>query len=116
MALVLKVLLVFGLILLINIPFGYWRANTRRFSWQWILGVHVPVPIAIGLRLLLLGWMWLLVPVFVAAYSIGQFIGGRLRRLLAKPGTEQTSNLAMDLYKLVHPATHYAVVASDEKD
>ena len=104
MALLPRILLVFGLILLINIPFGYWRANSRRFSWQWILGVHVPVPIAIGLRVLLFGWMWLLVPVFVAAYSLGQLIGGWLRRVLAREGTQLSSNLFADLFRMLSPA------------
>ncbi len=95
-----KILLLLGLIFLINVPFGYWRANSKRFSWQWILAVHIPVPIAIGLRLLLLGWMWLLVPAFVAAYSIGQFAGGKLRLRLAKYGIPLSSNLVIDLVRL----------------
>ena len=100
MTLLLKILLVFVSILLINVHFGYWRANSRRFSWQWILAVHIPVPIAIGLRLLLLGWVWLLVPAFIAAYTIGQFVGGRLRRRLARHGIPLSSNLVSDLVRM----------------
>ena len=70
-------------IFLINIVFGYWRANTRRFSILWALAIHVPVPIAILLRVELLGWNWALVPLFVLAFFAGQFTGGWIRRRLA---------------------------------
>ena len=96
-----RILLIFVAILIINIPFGYWRVNTRRFSWQWILAIHVPVPIAIGLRLAFLGWNWALIPLFVAAFSIGQFTGGRLRRRLTNKGAELSSNLASDLIRVM---------------
>ncbi len=43
--------LVAGIIYIVNLPFGFWRAFTRKFSWQWILAIHVPVIIAISLRL-----------------------------------------------------------------
>lgn len=49
-------------IFVINIFFGYWRANTRKLSLQWIAAIHVPVPIAIDKRFLLLGWDWVLIP------------------------------------------------------
>jgi hypothetical protein len=103
MNILLKISLLLVAIILINIPFGYWRANSPRFSWQWIMAVHVPVPIAIGLRLMFLGWIWLLVPAFVAAYSLGQFVGGRLRPQLAKQGTQLSSCLMSDLVKTMRP-------------
>ena len=34
-------------ILLLNLPFGYWRAGVARFSRGWFLAVHVPVPFVI---------------------------------------------------------------------
>ena len=41
----------------INVPFGFWREGTCRFSLRWWLAVHLPVPAVVGLRLLLkLGW------------------------------------------------------------
>jgi hypothetical protein len=70
-------------IFLINIIFGYWRANTRRFTLFWALAIHVPVVIAIILRVELLGWNWALVPIFVVAFFAGQFSGGWIRRKLA---------------------------------
>ena len=89
-------------ILLINIIFGYWRANTRKFSPQWIMAIHVPVPIAIGLRFLLLGWNWALLPVFVADFAAGQFTGGWIRKKFAKQERVPLSSwLIGDIFKLV---------------
>ena len=79
-----KLALVLAAIILINLFFGYWRSNTKKLSLQWIMAVHIPVPVAIGLRFAFFGWSWLLLPAFVGAYTLGQFTGGRLRRLLAK--------------------------------
>lgn len=68
-------------VLLINIPFGFWRDSSRRFSLSWILAVHVPVPIVIGLRLVShLGWKFSTFPVLMGSYFLGQFLGGRLHR------------------------------------
>jgi len=72
--------IVAGAIVVINLPFGYWRAGVRKFSRSWFLAVHVSVPLAIGLRLLSgLGWRLSALPIFVGAFFAGQFIGARLR-------------------------------------
>jgi hypothetical protein len=70
------------LILLVNLPFGFWRAGVRKFSPAWFVAVHAPVPLAISLRYLLgLGWQLSALPLFVAAFFAGQFIGGKLRAM-----------------------------------
>ena len=92
--------LVIVLIFLINVVFGYWRANTRKLSLEWISAVHLPVPMAIGLRLWLLGWNWMLLPVFVADFAAGQYAGSRIRRSLEKSGgLRLTSWLPGDLWR-----------------
>ena len=69
-----------ALILLLNLPFGFWRAGTRRLSAPWFVSVHAPVPLAIGVRFALgLGFHWNTLPIFVAAFFGGQWLGGRLR-------------------------------------
>jgi hypothetical protein len=66
-------------VLVVNLPFGFWRATTRRFSLPWFLAVHAPVPLVIGLRLLSgLGWQLSSVPALAGAFLAGQFVGGRL--------------------------------------
>lgn len=75
-----KLWLVAGLVLLLNLPFGFWRAMARKFSLQWVLAIHVPVPFVIGLRFASgLGWRLGTFPVLIGAFFTGQFVGGRLR-------------------------------------
>ncbi len=67
---------------LINIPFGFWRAGARKFSLRWFLAVHLPVPVVVGLRMLAnLGWGLLTFGVLIAAFFLGQLLGGLIRRL-----------------------------------
>jgi hypothetical protein len=71
-------------ILLVNLPFGWWRAKLRKFSPAWFVAVHAPVPLAITLRWLAgLGFRWELLPLFVASYFGGQLLGSRLARRAA---------------------------------
>lgn len=66
----------------VNLPFGYWRAGTKRFTLPWFLAIHLPVPLAVALRLAAgVGWRLGALPLFVGAFFAGQFVGGRLRRL-----------------------------------
>ena len=67
-------------ILVITLPFGYWRAGVRKFSPAWFAAVHLPVPLAVGLRYAVgLPFRLATLPVFVAAFFGGQFLGARLR-------------------------------------
>ncbi len=67
-------------VLLLNLPFGFWRAGVRKFSLPWVLAVHTPVPFVIALRILSgLGWQLITFPVMVGAFFTGQILGGRLR-------------------------------------
>ena len=86
---------------LINIIFGYWRSNTRRFSIQWIMAIHLPVLLGILLRLALLGWNWFLVPAFMAEFAAGQYLGSKTREYLTRyPGIQPGSSLISDLFKI----------------
>ena len=68
-------------IFLLNLPFGYWRAGTRKFSWQWAMAIHLPVPFVILLRVYSgLGWQLISFPVLVSAFFLGQFLGARMRK------------------------------------
>ena len=89
-------------VFLVNVFFGYWRANTRKFSVPWIAAIHVPVPIAIGIRFLLLGWNWALIPVFVADFFLGQFTGGKIRRRFSRQQrVPLTSSLITDIIRII---------------
>ncbi|MCF8235206.1 MAG: hypothetical protein K9G67_10490 [Bacteroidales bacterium] len=89
------------MIFILNIPFGYWRDNVKKFSMKWYLAVHIPVPLVIVIRLLSeIGWHWSSYVVFVLAFFLGQFTGGLLHRkkMHTKPECT-TSCLIMDLYR-----------------
>ncbi len=74
-----------GSILLVNVPFGCWRAGVRKFSAAWFLAVHIPIPFAVGLRLLVhLGWRLSLLPIWMSAFFAGQYLGGKLRAMRRK--------------------------------
>ncbi len=67
-------------VLVLNLPFGYWRAGVRRFTLSWLLAVHLPVPLVVGLRIVSgLGWQLSTVPFTIGAFLAGQFLGGKLR-------------------------------------
>jgi hypothetical protein len=66
--------------LVLNLPFGFWRAGVRKFSLAWFLAVHAPVPMIVGMRLAAgLGWRLSTFPVLVGAFFGGQLLGGRIR-------------------------------------
>jgi hypothetical protein len=68
-------------VLIVTLPFGYWRAGMRRFTLPWFLAVHAPVPLVVGLRVLAgLGWRLSTVPVLAMAFLAGQMLGGRLHQ------------------------------------
>ena len=74
---------VVGIVFLLNLPFGFWRAGTRRFSSPWFVSIHLPVILSIGIRILA-GIRFVLssVPLFVAAFFLGQTVGGGVRHLV----------------------------------
>lgn len=68
-----------GLVFLLNLLFGYWRANVPKLTFPWFLAVHAPVPAVIALRLVLnLGFAWSTFPPLVGAFFCGQYAGGLL--------------------------------------
>jgi hypothetical protein len=65
-------------VFVLNIPFGYWRANVKKFSLQWALAIHIPVPFIILLRIYSnIGFAFYTYPILVGAFFLGQ-IGGKL--------------------------------------
>ncbi len=67
-------------VFLINLPFGYWRYSTARFSRQWMMAVHIPVPFIFLLRVLS-GFGWTVIPLLMISDFLGQLVGGKLRKL-----------------------------------
>jgi hypothetical protein len=94
-----KILYVASIVIILNLPFGYWRANVRKFSRPWFLSVHAPVPLVIAVRIFSgLGWHLITFPVMIGAFFCGQFAGSSLYRLRSsRPGSLVSSCLVRDL-------------------
>ena len=87
-------------VFLLNIPFGYWRANVKKFSWQWIFSIHIPVIIVIAIRLLShLGFAWYTYVFMVTAFFLGQQAGAWLLKRNKRGQHDISSCLFMDLIR-----------------
>ncbi len=62
-----------------NIPLGYFRKNTRKFSLLWFVYVHASIPLIIYLRITLNAENWI-IPVNIFLAVMGQLLGQNLNR------------------------------------
>ncbi len=74
---------------LLNIPFGAWRARTRKFSVAWAVAIHGPIPMIIPIRLLLDLSYWYIIGSVLFAIA-GQLVGGKLFKPAASDETPPT--------------------------
>ncbi len=97
-----KIFWVSSFVFLLNLPFGYWRARTTRFSRQWIIAIHLPVPFVAAGRLLSgLGFELYTFPILIGAYFAGQFLGAWLSALVQNTQrVPVTACIFVDLYRL----------------
>jgi hypothetical protein len=72
-----SVVLLFIFTFLLNLPFGYARAKSTRYSLRWFLYIHVPIPFIFLMRTLTNIEMRY-IPLFAVAAVIGQLLGGKL--------------------------------------
>lgn len=94
------------LVLFFNIPFGYWRANVKRFSTQWFLAIHIPVPFIVALRVLSgIGFAWHTYVFLVAGYFLGQQVGSLAKRRIRPLCQQLSSCLVMDIYRCARTST-----------
>ena len=87
---------------IINVPFGYWRANITRFSLQFLLAIHIPVLLIILFRIFSGSGFEVMTLLFtVPAFFLGQLAGSRIylsRKL--REAFPLTSCLVMDLVRV----------------
>lgn len=75
-------------IFVMNLPFGAWRARLRKLSPAWFVAIHLPVALAIGMRILLgVPFRLITLPLYVAAFFLGQLAGARARPVSGARGT-----------------------------
>ncbi|PIQ93083.1 MAG: hypothetical protein COY75_07085 [Nitrospirae bacterium CG_4_10_14_0_8_um_filter_41_23] len=73
------ILALFAFTLLLNLPFGYARVKTKRYSLRWFLCIHVPIPfIFIARTISHIDIKY--IPIFAFAAITGQLLGGKLER------------------------------------
>jgi len=98
---VMKLALISFITFILNLPFGYWRANVRKFSLQWVLAIHIPVLLVILERIFSgLGFAFITYPILIGSFFLGQYIGGRLHNFYKKSNNCLGSScLVMDIYR-----------------
>ena len=65
--------------LLSNIPLGYFRMGSPKYSVRWFVYIHLSVPLIIGLRISN-NVSWKVIPFSIGLAVAGQMIGSRLYR------------------------------------
>jgi len=88
-------------VFVLNLPFGYWRANVNRYGLQWVLAIHIPVPFVIAARIFSdIGFAIYTYPIIIIAFFLGQFAGKYFHKTRKKRGhSPLTSCLVMDLVR-----------------
>ena len=65
--------------ILSNIPLGYIRQGSPKYSVRWFVYIHLSVPFIIGLRIAN-NISWQIIPFSIALAVVGQMIGSRIYR------------------------------------
>jgi hypothetical protein len=88
-----------SLVFMLNLPFGYWRINVKKFSLQWFLAIHLPIPFIILFRLFSeTGFDLLSFPFTITAFFLGQIVGAGIFNFRRNNGARPLSScLVMDV-------------------
>jgi hypothetical protein len=88
-------------VFLLNIPFGYWRENVKRYSLQWVLSIHIPIPVIIVLRIYSgIGFQFYTYPIMVGVFFLGQLTGLHMYKWRTKnENLNVTGCLIMDIFR-----------------
>lgn len=72
-------------VLLLNLPFGYWRAMVPKMSLKWFLAIHIPIPFVVLLRLIFeTGFELYTYPIVILAFFTGQYFGKKYKMFREK--------------------------------
>jgi hypothetical protein len=71
------VLLIMFLALALNIPLGYLRNRSRKFSARWFIYLHISIPVIVAARIMS-HTDYRFIPLFILAAVAGQYVGGRM--------------------------------------
>lgn len=62
-----------------NLPLGYLRESSRKFSLRWFIYIHVSIPFILAMRISY-DFGWEAVPFTLACALAGQMLGGSIKR------------------------------------
>jgi hypothetical protein len=98
---ILKLLAVTLAVFILNVPFGYWRSNVKKFSLQWFVAIHSPVPFIVLLRVWSgIGFAWYTYVFLVGAFFLGQRYGAGVYKRNMLRLDELTSCFFADIKRL----------------
>jgi hypothetical protein len=69
-----RLLEVIVIVFVVTLPFGFWRAYTRKFSVRWFLAIHLPVPLVFLARFEA-HLPYTFIPFTCATFFAAQFLG-----------------------------------------
>jgi hypothetical protein len=74
-----RVVAVLVAVLIVTLPFGFYRAYTRRMSLRWFLAIHLPVILVVVARVEA-HLPYTFIPFTCLAFASAQFLGARAGR------------------------------------
>ena len=74
-----RIVAVLVAVVLVTLPFGFYRAYTRKMSARWFLAIHVPVVFVVVARVSA-HLPYTFIPFTCAAFASAQFLGSRAGR------------------------------------
>lgn len=63
----------------VNLPLGYLREASRKYSLRWVVFIHASIPLLVIMRQFY-GFSWHWIPVTLGCAVLGQVLGGWIRR------------------------------------
>ncbi len=94
-----RIIAVLAIVALVTLPFGFYRAYTRKLSLRWFLAIHVPV-VLVFLTRFEAHLSYVFIPLTCLTFTAAQILGARAgrwwikRRPIAVVADEQRAPLA----------------------
>lgn len=86
-----RIIAVLAAVVLVTLPFGFYRAYTRKLSLRWFLAIHIPV-VLVFLARVEAHLSYAFIPFTCVTFATAQILGGRAGRwwIKRRPITPET--------------------------
>ena len=74
-----RIIAVLAIVVLVTLPFGFYRAYTRKLSLRWFLAIHVPV-VLVFLARFEAHLSYVFIPLTCLTFAAAQILGARAGR------------------------------------